>query len=327
MEIDLKNEIITDKHGRKFFAQPTNGQLHIVNRGFHYHGTTAFTHANDIFNLINTMKQRPSILALTCDNGPDYCPNSYLVFIAFAMLWKKCNLDQILIASYAPRSSKNNRIELAWGTANQALAQTILCPESKNLDNESEPVRKDVFKKALNELNVIWNKTSYSSKLIQSRSILPGETESPFTDKEYEEFKDVFENGPKSDYYTKYKSEIKFLFRHTYRRGYFLHIKKCLDINCLHCRNTVKHQELLEELDSYDENGTLLRPVFLTQLYDGKHYPSFVDMVESKTLHQKVREKISKEIKENPSDFEKCHWCSWYFQTKNDKKKHRFFCP
>jgi len=75
-------------------------------------------------------KKKPSILALTTDNGMDFNPGSYLVFTALGRLWRDLNLDQLFASSYAPYTSKYNTIELAWGKLSQELAQITLAAEA-----------------------------------------------------------------------------------------------------------------------------------------------------------------------------------------------------
>jgi hypothetical protein len=72
LELDLMNEEISDKWKRCFFKKPQNGQLHVYNRPFLFTNSNAFTHANDIFNIIQGKQIKPKFLALTCDNGPDF---------------------------------------------------------------------------------------------------------------------------------------------------------------------------------------------------------------------------------------------------------------
>ena len=68
--------------------------------------------ANDMYNLLTSTNQNPSVLAITSDNGPDFSPTSYLVSLAWGRLWKNLDLDKLFIVQYAPYSSKYNSIEL-----------------------------------------------------------------------------------------------------------------------------------------------------------------------------------------------------------------------
>jgi len=323
LELDLKTETLKDKYERTFYCKPANSQLHIVNRPFYFVSTSAFSHAKDIYQIIQAKANKPSVLALTSDNGPDFSPNSYLVFIALGRLWKLIDLDQLFISSYAPYNSRYNSIEIAWGTMSQALAQIVLCPQAKEYI-QREGGRVEMFRIAMAELDSIWGKTYYAEKLVQTRSIDPLDAEyqdNPFSD--YESVKDVLNKGEKSTFYTKYKPEIKFLFRHCYRRSYYLHFKKCYKLDCSHCFNKIRHRESFDVLDEIDDKfGTLPKPILMDQVYDGEHYASFLDYKNSETLRKNIKEKLEKEEKKG----DKCYFCNWYFGSSNDKKKHKIFC-
>jgi len=64
------------------------------------------------------------------------------------------------------------------------LAQVTLCPETKNCNLKEKEVVKNLFKKAMEELNSIWNKTQYGSHKVISKSIETESCESPFSDYE-----------------------------------------------------------------------------------------------------------------------------------------------
>jgi len=321
LELELQTESYQDKQDRTTYPKPRHGQLHIFNRAFHFMSTTAFTHARDIYKIIQEKEQKPAILALLSDNGNDFSPNNYYVFIALGRLWKCLNLDQLILASFAPYHSRYNPIEIAWGTMNIALAQTILCKDT-NVKVDTQAAKVNVFRKAMTQLDTIWGKTSYAQKLVKSSSVDPlVSIEDNFSD--YEHIKDVLENLGNSAFYDKYKSEIKFLFRHCYRRNHFLHFRRCYRLNCTHCNNTQKHPEAFDILDGVDDSfGTLLKPILIKQVYEGKHYPNFIDYQKSLAL----RDKIQEELKQDSEKEEKCHFCYWHFQSDNDKKRHLAFC-
>ena len=215
-----------------------------------------------VYEIVNSANRKPSIIAITCDNGPDFSPTSYLVFIAWGRLWKNLNLDQLFITSYAPYTSKYNSIELAWGKLSQELAQVILCPEAKSCNFKNKEEVKQLFEKAMGELETIWKQTQYGSKDVICKNKSPTDNENPFSD--YETVKEVLAKGKKSSFFDEYKEEIKFLMSHVHRRNYFLHFRKCFSMNCEHCKNNIKHPEAFEVLKKYSGNEcTLLKPVLI----------------------------------------------------------------
>jgi len=110
MELKLQSTIIPDKRARNFYAKPKHGKLHIYNRGYYFTNSTAFSHSNDLMEIIYERPERPNIIALVCDNGSDFSPTNYLVIIALGRLWRTFNLDQLFALSFAPYHSKYNMI-------------------------------------------------------------------------------------------------------------------------------------------------------------------------------------------------------------------------
>ena len=248
--------IIEDKLKRKFYIKPANDQLHIYNRPFLYTNSNAITHANDIYDISQKKEIKPKVLALFSDNGPDFNPQSYLVFFALGRLWQKLKLDHLFLSSYAPYSSKYNSIEVAWGTMSLALAQTMLVKDAQNYDEDNQNHMIEMFERALSELSTIWPKTKYADKNVKCQSLNPNSKEMPFDD--YLVLKDVFDKGKNSNHFHLYKDQIKFLFRHCSRRKYYLHFKKCEKLNYQHCR-----EERLEKSDEINEVIEHLNDLFV----------------------------------------------------------------
>jgi len=134
----------------------------------------------------------------------------------------------------------------------------------------------------------------------------------------------VLAKGPKSPLFNQYKEEVKFFMSHVYRRSYFLHFRKCFSNDCEHCKNNIKYPEALKLLKNAGDNFSLLKPVLIKELYNGSHYPSFIDILKSESLLGKMREQISTENKQE--QIERCSRCYWFYQSNNDKRKHLWFC-
>ena len=326
LELNIKNNIIKDKHGRSFYDKPANGQLHIMNRAFYYANSSITTHCNDIFRIYNQNNNKPKILAITCDNGPDFSPSSYLVFFCMGRLWKDLNLDQLMVSSYAPYQSKYNSIEIAWGNMSQALAQVTLVPDANKFTKTSSSDMKNLFTKALEELGDIWNKTQYSGLNVDCQKILPDQNEEPYND--LAELKTIFASGKKSPHYQKYNTDVKFFMRHCVRRKYYLHFRKCDRHNCTYCYKTSTYPKALDILSNISIDKCLPLPFLEKTLYEGQHYPSFTDIITNEKLLKMTKEKMEKFIAlEKKANIGRCHWCAWYFKSDFDYKKHRMFCP
>jgi len=94
VELILSQDIVKDQHERSFYARPSLGKMHIYNRAFFFINSTAVSHANDVSAILSGIPQpqRPYVLSLTCDNGPDFNPESYSVFFQWDVYGKPLTL-------------------------------------------------------------------------------------------------------------------------------------------------------------------------------------------------------------------------------------------
>jgi len=283
------DNIVKDKYERSFYTRPELGTIHIYNRAFFFTNSNAVTHSNDLANIFSSIdqNQRPSIIGLTSDNGPDFSPESYLVFFSLGRFWKSYNLDQLILTSFAPGESKYNFIERRWAQYSTELAGVTLCPDARSYNQSNDLMMKNLFSKALGQLNDYWSNVKYNNYNTHNNSIEPGNLESPWND--YEDLKDLFHNLEKSPHFLKYKGDVKFLMRHCVRRSYFLHFRKCHRLECKHCHNTVKDVNAMQILDTLDVHRCLPPPQLLKNYYNGDHYPSLIDLVDNEGL-RKVNE-------------------------------------
>ena len=213
--------MVTDKHGRDSFKKPKAKKLNIFNRPFKYMSTTTETHANDLYNLLSSYPetQRPSTLGLICDNGPDFNPASWLVFFHMGSLWRDLKLDQLIICSYAPNSSKFNPIEIAWGNISQMLAQITLCSDFKKYNLNQEDNIKLCCTQALDELKTIIDKGVYANSPIRCQNYNPDHVEFPYN--EYETIKEIIKQGPPHPQHRYQRKNIVFFLKHCIKRKYY----------------------------------------------------------------------------------------------------------
>jgi len=275
-----------DKYLRSFYIRPELGKMHIYNRPFYFTNLNAITHSNDLANILHAIdpQLRPCIIGMTSDNGPDFSPESYLVFFALGRLWKTFDLDQLILTSFAPGESKYNFIERRWARYSTELAGVTLCPDAKNYDKSNDVKMKQLFSKALEQLHGYWHRVVYNDYETNNNTIEPGQAETPWND--YENLQDLFHNLEKSKYFSQYKSDVKFLMRHCIRRSYFLHFRKCSRSECKHCYKTVKDTEAMAILEKLSHKRCLPPPQLLKQYYNGDHYPSLIDLVNNEELRK-----------------------------------------
>ena len=91
-----------------------------------------------------------------------------------------------------------------------------------------------------------------------------------------------------------------------------------------------KSDEIDDILDSLESMSTIPRPVLIEELYVGKHYPSFLDLINSKALQEKTKKIIQDDLSKREKEIKyrlKCYWCEWYFISEADHKRHGLFCP
>ena len=322
----LSDVQIKDKYDRTFFENPKAGQFHVYNRSYRFQNSNPETHVNDIYNIMQTYQEnsKPKILAFLCDNGPDFNPASLNVFFCMGELWKKLDLDQLIICSYAPHCSKFNPIEIAWGTLSQALAQITLVSDHEKYQykNNDEDLKK-LFSQAQDELSDIWSKTSYAQTFVKCTNIKPDSKESPYN--RYEELKDVLKRGKNHEKNIEYKENIQFLLTHCVKRAYYLHFKKCQKSECTHCKGSpIKNQEALKVLEKFENQ--LPMPILLEDFYNSEKYPSFLDLINNESLlkpyHQEREKYINKAKKENII----CTKCEWLYESNADLQKHKRYC-
>ena len=113
-------------------------------------------------------------------------------------------MDQLIICSYAPRSSKFNPIEVAWGTLSTALAQIMLVSD--------------------------YSKYNFKEILLM---FFPMKRESLYNN--YADIKDAFYHGQNSGNHVLCKAEMQFLLNHCIKWLYYLHLKKYQGESCAYC--------------------------------------------------------------------------------------------
>jgi len=317
---------IKDKHNRLFYEKPKASQMHVFNRAFRFGNSTTQTHCNDLVHILQNLdaNKKPKIVGLLCDNGPDFNPASLLVTYYMGQLWKDKNLDQLIICSYAPRSSKFNPIEIAWGTLSTALAQiTLVSDHTKYNFKENTEELKKMFEQALNELKSIWKETKYSGKKVDCINVLPNEEEKPYNN--YADIKDAFYHGRNSENHVLCKAEMQFLLNHCIKRPYYLHFKKCQSESCAYCSaNLPENLQALELLKDFQDQLPL--PILLKEYYNGEHYPSFLDLRNNKELFNLYIDNLKKITEEKKKNSKICLRCGWFFDSNSDRTKHNRYC-
>ena len=116
-----------DNLGRLRVICPRTGPLQVVNRALKFHSTTAQSHANDLYMILQeAVGEDKYAISMVTDNGPDYNMKSTISIICFGRLWRDLNLDLFVQTSYAAGHSAKNIVEHAWAPLSRSLAGAIL---------------------------------------------------------------------------------------------------------------------------------------------------------------------------------------------------------
>jgi hypothetical protein len=325
LAFDLSTKEIKDKHGRTYYEKPSASDFFVFNRAFRYRNSNAETHHNDLKNTLRVEpKLKANILAMICDNGPDFNPASLLVFYYMGMLWKSLALDILFLCSFAPHSSKYNFIEVAWGALSKALAQITLVSDHKKYNLNDEENVKKLFGQAMEELHLIWSNTTYAGRSVKCKTVNVFDEENPMNI--FAELQDAIKKGKNHSQHSTYKKEIAFLVKHSIKRPYFLQFTKCSEKSCTHCtENPIKNHKAMDLLHEFENQ--LPVPILFEELYEGKHYPSFIDIIRTEALRKRYIEKMKDQLKKKKENHEICEKCTWHFESKADEQKHKRYCP
>ena len=84
------------------------------------------------------------------------------------------------------------------------------------------------------------------------------------------------------------------------------------------CENCVlekyeKSDEIDDILDSFiiESKSTIPRPVLIEELYEGKHYPSYLDLINSKSLQEKTKKIIQDDLSKREKEIKYRFICYW----------------
>lgn len=81
-EGEISNKFTRDAMVRLHYKTLRSGPSWIVNGETRFHFSTAFSHAEDLENILRTYSHVKSGMSLFVDGGPDWNPRSNIVFIA-----------------------------------------------------------------------------------------------------------------------------------------------------------------------------------------------------------------------------------------------------
>ena len=119
-----QQEYTYDKLKRPHINIPHTGSALVVARAQKFHSSSVESHVNDIYPLLKSLKsdQGKSVVLLTVDSGPDWNVSFLANAIFFYRLWRKLELDLLVVCCYAAMYYAFNKIEHLWAPLLRRLA-------------------------------------------------------------------------------------------------------------------------------------------------------------------------------------------------------------
>ena len=129
--------IVKDKLGRPHVAYGHTGKSFVF---YHTKPSTIAVHLSNIDSILSSLpimeKQKMAVLVLTSDDGNDWSLRSGITGHLLSLVWKKYNLDAVLIVKNAPSDSRWNDIEHFWSYLT-SLHRGLIIPETLPDMNEN----------------------------------------------------------------------------------------------------------------------------------------------------------------------------------------------
>lgn len=116
------------KEGRKHVAIAHTGPTYVFFASHQKKPSTISRHVNDILTIAEvdrSIADKPNLILLL-DDGQDWGGRGLQTLYYFGELWRRLNLDLLIIARNAPGDSRHNPVEHYWGFENTKLSGVVL---------------------------------------------------------------------------------------------------------------------------------------------------------------------------------------------------------
>ena len=132
-----------DEKGRNHIHFNRTGPGTIVLASSQFSSSSMQNHMEDLGVIFKTDPEaKKRIVFLATDDGDDYSTRNVTTLHSLGRFWEKEQLFMIGLVKYAPRSSRYNPIERVWAPVTKRLANTILDPEGKVLNEGGRSSKK-----------------------------------------------------------------------------------------------------------------------------------------------------------------------------------------
>ena len=220
------------------------GPTYIKIRSGKHDSSTTYDHGNDILSmyddphfkahLFHANKPKP-VLIIRTDGGPDQNIRHLSTIKMYYKLWKKLELDLLLISMSAPGCSAFNSIERRMAPLSRALVGLVIDHkklgnhlDAKNKTKDEELERKN-FAAAGKILAEVWNKLELDGYQVKASFVEPVEKKEK--ERDYDEL------------------DWKYLDTHVKFGHFHLSFMKCRDPNC--CKEIKSNIHDVLQLDQY----------------------------------------------------------------------------
>ena len=190
------DDLTRDGLGRLHLKTPCTGTINVFLRAQRFNGITAATNITNLDKVLPVQIEKgKSVVFIIFDNGPDFNPMLLLNELYYFRLFKKLNIDVLVIMTYDARYSAFNPIEHLWAPMSKALSGIILpstleggttTPAKQGKLSEEERATKErvVFNDAMEKWSQCWRNLNFDGKEINTAVIKCDEDNLLFDDYE-----------------------------------------------------------------------------------------------------------------------------------------------
>ena len=224
---------VTDKLGQQHFKIPHTGPAAVFVRAARFHSSTIQSHLNNLKPMVDAaVSEGKTVIISIADGGPDWITASLLNMLFYMRLWRDCNLELLVITSFAARYSAYNPIEHLWSPLSKKLNSVRVkavdgderhppCRISALSDAERREEEAKVFDRAVSDLcEGYWKGASFDGCEVRAVKVPCVASESSFYSDH--DFVSSFLRVPLREVYTSKYSQIlteyKFTLNHVDRR-------------------------------------------------------------------------------------------------------------
>lgn len=102
------------------------GQIYVTCRDAVFDGSEIFDHCAQLIDVVRSRGATPTVLVIQTDGGPDHSLKRVAVKLALLALFRKLDIDRLIVLRCAPNGSAANFVERSMSVLNLPLAHVSL---------------------------------------------------------------------------------------------------------------------------------------------------------------------------------------------------------